>query len=97
QDLHSFPTRRSSDLWVGLLGLPANLVGTLDQDDARRGFLLPSYDRLVDLGELGRKGACLGVFFLDLLKDGRQSLLRFCLSLGFRSEEHTSELQSREN
>src|SRR5436309_9392685 len=63
RDLHSFPTRRSSDLRVGA----------------------PRPDRPRLRADSARRGTCR----VSSHKKLRQEL--------FRSEEHTSELQSREN
>src|SRR5207302_9744920 len=72
RDLHSFPTRRSSDLsWKDIAWIrsiwPGRLVlkGILDPEDAR-----------------------------EALKTGADAVV---VSNHGRSEEHTSELQSREN
>src|SRR5690606_40175859 len=82
--LHSFPTRRSSDLGLDL---------------ARRGGRHQLVERHDDVGSQQP---------LDLHRSlGREQMLRsvemrferdaFLAALGQRSEEHTSELQSREN
>src|SRR5690606_41257221 len=74
--LHSFPTRRSSDLALARLHLDAVHGGT-DRDVAQR----------QGVAHLDR-----GVGARDHLVPGLQALGR-----DDRSEEHTSELQSREN
>src|SRR5690606_41426518 len=77
RDLHSFPTRRSSDL-AQLVGLIAVIHGEIRPlPVAQHAQALEFASLVVDL--LIGIGACLG------------------LDLGHRSEEHTSELQSREN
>src|SRR5690606_41747015 len=75
RDLHSFPTRRSSDLgmysslrfFAGFSGLPWLDFHSIRDDDAEKG---------------------------SSLSDGAEITAQFET---FRSEEHTSELQSREN
>src|SRR5690606_41720057 len=87
--LHSFPTRRSSDLFIGV---------TTGQSSIMRVF--PVWARL-----LGLDAELTGVDLpLDAAPDVyRRALVRLrddpsCAgALVTRSEEHTSELQSREN
>src|SRR5690606_40334002 len=85
RDLHSFPTRRSSDLELAHSGRARR--ARIEQVP-RRGSLTvgrrvfaggPTGSGLIRLGRLGRG--------LELLGGGQP----------LRSEEHTSELQSREN
>src|SRR5436309_11783201 len=71
RDLHSFPTRRSSDL-VPMLPLDAHA------EDAR----LDQHVQVVRNG---------GLRYVEQLRDLSQP------TVSHRSEEHTSELQSREN
>src|SRR5690606_41490515 len=87
RELLSFPTRRSSDLYITLF---------VDLDERR---LLYATE--------GRKAATLGLFRQDLEQHGggADRIEDFCLDMSAanlkgiatRSEEHTSELQSREN
>src|SRR5690606_39853266 len=75
RDLHSFPTRRSSDLLLIVPGQSA-------------------------INDIGRAGEIAGVL---RCQEGRKTRYVFWLAksterdLADRSEEHTSELQSREN
>src|SRR5690606_41921477 len=92
-ELHSFPTRRSSDLlsytlnntWstgVGSIFTPLNRV--------RPSFFLQYF----------RKGKTTSVMVyprIDLWENPNLELMGFIEYKGTRSEEHTSELQSREN
>src|SRR5439155_18022563 len=80
--LHSFPTRRSSDLFSNVLFLDAKNHSYLEELGGMNIFI-------VDDGVL--KTPPLG----DTILAGvtRDSILR--LAKGLRSEEHTSELQSR--
>src|SRR5690606_41933830 len=75
RDLHSFPTRRSSDLIPMSNTCPCDVV-ELTEEEGRKFF-----DE-VTRAELGMSG---------------EEFLRRCDAGDFRSEEHTSELQSREN
>src|SRR5690606_40173140 len=86
RDLPSFPTRRSSDLLYGRLhqALGALPADRLDADADLHGGL---GGRLADRGQLVvPRGRLAGGAEADLLEALRE-----------RSEEHTSELQSREN
>src|SRR5690606_41850721 len=92
--LHSFPTRRSSDLLDahtlqdGEAGAPEELVGA-----ARRGGA-HGHDQLPEGGILVHEGVA------DLEPGVEADLQLLDALLGTevaRSEEHTSELQSREN
>src|SRR5690606_41274882 len=77
--LHSFPTRRSSDLSLAYCpaqALPRHLVGR------------PVGDRA------GHRG---GLFALQSARPAEPPRLRHLSEAEARSEEHTSELQSREN
>src|SRR5690606_40599032 len=76
--LHSFPTRRSSDL--ALLALPTVLLAAL----GLLALLLPP-------------ALLLAVAALVLALTLLLPLALGAVLLAFRSEEHTSELQSREN
>src|SRR5205823_13792206 len=80
--LHSFPTRRSSDLVKVLrLGLPAPLF-TVDFEEA--GIDRPTFTRFFD---------CLEPSFGHQVSLGQSNTVVLCPALT-RSEEHTSELQS---
>src|SRR5207244_8328125 len=86
--LHSFPTRRSSDLGVTLLDARSRLVtwsvaiagAAKGQvfDDGRIGVITYSPNRFLILDRAG-----------NILRQEETGL-----ETGFRSEEHTSELQS---
>src|SRR5690606_41963084 len=84
--LHSFPTRRSSDL---IPAIPALTELPVVADNA-----LQQLDGVVlEAGQPGQWFKLSGAFFRSLL-DGAQWV---DFSIPLRSEEHTSELQSREN
>src|SRR5690606_42154517 len=90
RDLHSFPTRRSSDLerqqiFEAYLSLNKYCVENLQEGHLRELLIKHGVDKK-DLEKDGRK---LGT--LKLLTLFMQRVLKI------RSEEHTSELQSREN
>src|SRR5690606_40180671 len=92
--LHSFPTRRSSDLHVA--ELPSWIAMTLDKDELD--FATNPY-KPVDISTTQD----LLTYFDDVYKDGKANLekadeTQFSKDWTLRrSEEHTSELQSREN
>src|SRR5690606_42153758 len=81
RDLHSFPTRRSSDLyWILLFDdvIHDPDVRHVDGHDA-------NYDERYE-------------FIANEIQSARNSDEQYiAASIGCRSEEHTSELQSREN
>src|SRR5690606_41239698 len=80
-ELHSFPTRRSSDLDVDRAGGRPHRSGDQGLDQLRHGA--------------GRKPAHhSGTAALHVLVQSRRGLWAVSVP---RSEEHTSELQSREN
>src|SRR5205807_9101905 len=90
--LHSFPTRRSSDLHLLILVLSGNLLGALHGFLRLHGHFFKSQHSNLNLPAIARRGwrdgqplpGCpLGTFSLTLLLRQRK-----------RSEEHTSELQS---
>src|SRR5690606_42011324 len=91
RDLHSFPTRRSSDLACSGAYLTRDLFNLYVWFEV----LLVS-TLLIIAVETGDKGrpAWRGYLTINLL-----SSILFILGIAFvfRSEEHTSELQSREN
>src|SRR5690606_41357037 len=82
RDLHSFPTRRSSDLGGGLALLIAVLVG---------GTVLMRR-RVSEAEQRQRAVEARARTILNTTADGI-----LALDSSGRSEEHTSELQSREN
>src|SRR5690606_40876801 len=85
--LHSFPTRRSSDLVAErLIEVSVDFGGTRSARSTRRGFNISDHghDFQTEPAKTGATG----------LKGGQFSVSAPCQS---RSEEHTSELQSREN
>src|SRR5690606_41582316 len=82
RDLHSFPTRRSSDLGV---------AGGLIQPDAAG---CEGGVELAGAKSHAHVAAAVGFVQSDSAKAVLVEELRYCF---IRSEEHTSELQSREN
>src|SRR5690606_39670666 len=97
QYLHAFPTRRSSDLLKYIMVL---MSGTLIAQ--LLGFIFaPIITRLYTPAEAGE----LGLFIRVISFGAAIGTLRYEQALpilkadthSFRSEEHTSELQSREN
>src|SRR5690606_40550371 len=95
--LHSFPTRRSSDLIFLVLLVLAALLGPWLMGDAATKLGL----RHRNMAPFGLDAGWLYVLGADTL--GRPILPRLVvgasntLGIAARSEEHTSELQSREN
>src|SRR5206468_12513914 len=92
RDLHSFPTRRSSDLGGAALGVERHDLAI--EDDRLFQTLRPRLKRIRDFGELG------GFFVAEPRPQAYTAAARRDLSDGpdavvLRSEEHTSELQSR--
>src|SRR5699024_12642975 len=89
RDLHSFPTRRSSDL-VGAGGVSAKEKSILDRCtyDVYREYMANNYQ-----GEV----PTLKDLYYTLLKQPESEARGLALfsELFIRSEEHTSELQSR--
>src|SRR5690606_40281780 len=86
-DLHSFPTRRSSDLPRILPNWPMTIVSIKNWVEmvarfAPRAFLTP-ISRVRSLTETN-------IIFINAMEEPRMVMM-------LRSEEHTSELQSREN
>src|SRR5690606_40403048 len=83
RDLHSFPTRRSSDLKV------FSPNGTLANSVIR------NYTKITNR----RFEYIVGISYEDNIKTAQQTILAVLNNNGIvlRSEEHTSELQSREN
>src|SRR5690606_40367460 len=85
RDLHSFPTRRSSDLEGGAQHQPppgGGLRAALMRRPVLRGWLL----------------ACLlPAWAAPAVAGDADTIYRCTAANGQRSEEHTSELQSREN
>src|SRR5690606_40424970 len=85
--LHSFPTRRSSDLAINALHRPESFSGRLRFLEIPQGFKAVP-------GSLARgaSGPSLAGALCPFLHCANQEFPPFP-----RSEEHTSELQSREN
>src|SRR5204863_9154580 len=84
--LHSFPTRRSSDLF------------RLPQADAlinRMGFNNGGVDAFIRNVQASRWKAVGGVLGLNIGKNADTPIERAADDYLYRSEEHTSELQSR--
>src|SRR5690606_41729112 len=94
-DLHSFPTRRSSDLLsLTIDGIHTVLSSTKDCKTCT--YFVPEDATVVDGKKIGIKpgeAICLkaGVLY------GNLSIINLEGEEDKRSEEHTSELQSREN
>src|SRR5690606_41861191 len=94
-DLHSFPTRRSSDLYNQdhFLAIVTPEVWSIDECRKEIGNIVQLFG---GLGENGR--AHVSVVNNNLIGSeiGKQNRM-FMWTVRTRSEEHTSELQSREN
>src|SRR5690606_40422033 len=80
RDLHSFPTRRSSDLNQALT--PDRIIGVETGGCPHTAIREDASMNLAAVAELNNRFENLDVIFIES---------------GGRSEEHTSELQSREN
>src|SRR5690606_42076180 len=91
-DLHSFPTRRSSDLFIRSEGSHqvASTLKTMNKSvfNGKRFELLET---------LLAKPVAGGTILFTNTRDQCDKLARQLEGIGKRSEEHTSELQSREN
>src|SRR5690606_41897181 len=85
RDLHSFPTRRSSDL------LRAGLLRLLGEG------LEQALQRIETCCAAGAEASLFDGFDDRAVRGVRQMRAAAGALLGERSEEHTSELQSREN
>src|SRR5207302_10508852 len=81
RDLHSFPTRRSSDLLIRQT--QDELGGELGRDRNKA-------DNLLEFLDLGEKKSELAALYPRMVAAYPKDYV-------YRSEEHTSELQSREN
>src|SRR5690606_40772946 len=95
-DLHSFPTRRSSDL--NRVVSPVN--GRVRHNTASEDNSEASPYANLQLGRLHCGGPRIRVHFIHAARRSARWLLRkrrFRRVRRRRSEEHTSELQSREN
>src|SRR5690606_40312941 len=92
RELHSFPTRRSSDLPVALEG--RSLPEALAQVAASWSELnrVPA-----DLTVTGEARAMHPQVEVSVLRVAQEALANVAKHAVARSEEHTSELQSREN
>src|SRR5690606_40820509 len=97
RDLHSFPTRRSSDLDNEKVKLePGVLLQEIYNDFLPKKRIIPAGS----CGTVGIAGLTLGGgygFFSRRMGLTCDNLTRVKIVDGNRSEEHTSELQSREN
>src|SRR5439155_23530782 len=91
RDLHSFPTRRSSDL-VTMLG---RVMGCLEQVFVHDAFGHPVYlETYAGKAPVGEH--ILGLFEkIEAALEGPGPALQVQRVIVMRSEEHTSELQSR--
>src|SRR5207302_10450142 len=86
-DLHSFPTRRSSDL----IDWDFGLTSRTREPKRALGIVRKAFEEV----PFGYKEAWPKVSVVVCTFNGSRTI-RECLE-GIRSEEHTSELQSREN
>src|SRR5690606_42105221 len=91
RNLHSFPTRRSSDLCerIGNISNQAKTIKLADLIDNTSSIV--QYDKGFAVTYLNEKR-----YMLNVLEGGYKVLLIKAQKV-LRSEEHTSELQSREN
>src|SRR5690606_39290512 len=95
--LHAFPTRRSSDLiqrdaGASVVQLFDSWAGSLSPTDYRTHIAPHSHAALEEIGVPSiHFGVGTGQFLDDMRLGGIVD------AVGVRSEEHTSELQSREN
>src|SRR5207302_11370486 len=92
RDHNSYPTRRSSDLRGQLARPGADAIGRLQKTLGVHGRRQPRGSYLKTKNE-----ASPGSQFPDDARDRFAWRQAFLGAAGFRSEEHTSELQSREN
>src|SRR5690606_39439348 len=83
RDLHPFPTRRSSDLLLAQLEVFVQLFFVLDEQETGGGIVDQVGELTCRVGGVDAVGNAAGALRAYI---GEQ-----------RSEEHTSELQSREN
>src|SRR5206468_7752146 len=84
RDLHSFPTRRSSDLLLAARKVQRDLVATASSD--------------INRSDIIAEFALIDIYVRDahvLLHFEPANLAEVAIALEERSEEHTSELQSR--
>src|SRR5439155_14519193 len=88
--LHSFPTRRSSDLVGRVIGLETLFMGELVDFSEVRAMTLNSERVISGLAVLGTDDAVMQADVAE--KTGTELLIP---ETAKRSEEHTSELQSR--
>src|SRR5690606_41926468 len=93
--LHSFPTRRSSDLRVLIVAVVLLLAGCNGDDSANR-YVARVGDRYLLQEDVDRQLAALPVR-PDSIVARQQIIEQWVMNELLRSEEHTSELQSREN
>src|SRR5690606_41364788 len=95
QPLHPFPTRRSSDLY-----LLATLLSNLDAPPGARAAPAAGWSERSGLNQLHHPPRQPFLFYLSAVSSGPPAAgfaEEAALHERLRSEEHTSELQSREN
>src|SRR5690606_41792986 len=96
RELHSLPTRRSSDLGDDVAFLEVRSTGLLDLDALRQFFVALTELELVH--DIARQEPRIArIFNLHLAEHLVEDDLNVLVVDLHRSEEHTSELQSREN
>src|SRR5690606_41881137 len=94
-DIHSFPTRRSSDLGKNCLTVKLLIANCYTSSLPFSTDFLCAHN-----GGCHAKHSCqlsLQVYNYGFVRDGETLLATVPVSILLRSEEHTSELQSREN
>src|SRR5207249_11097214 len=91
--LHSFPTRRSSDLWVESVGMYTAAIAAIGVAAAEFLVRLTGWDS----GSIPWLGAGLVALFtaVNLIGVASGRWVQNLVTAAKRSEEHTSELQSR--
>src|SRR5690606_41731166 len=93
--LRSFPTRRSSDL--GLLEIAAYVPGKEHVEGVAKVYKLSSNETPLGPSPQAIEAYRYCAENLSVYPDGQALALRQAIAESQRSEEHTSELQSREN
>src|SRR5690606_40741122 len=94
-DLYSFPTRRSSDLHLNFTNVNAPFTGIMDHLHVREGSLLEEGELLTTISDNSKMWIYFNVPEAEYLNYTLNKTNKNPLKV--RSEEHTSELQSREN